>query len=292
MPKISNGLPWFDIHTNINFDDKVELFEAEFGVKGFGIWIKLLIKIYGDEGYFMKWNNNVRLLFAKRVGITGAVADEVVNGAVRRGLFDESVFNNFDILTSEHIQIKYFHAIKRRTRMREVDTNYLVIPHDDDIIKDNEYIKLLNVNINEQSRVEKSRVEKSRVEEELSETESQAMLVCEFLLENILSNDPAHKYSKNKPNLNSKNWLKEVERAIRLDGRTVEGLKNLITYTFTKSTRAAQFWSANIQSGKSLRAHYDKAKKQYDAEKQTQHHATNRKQTAGEELVSFYEARD
>jgi len=158
VPKIKKGLEYFDIDTDVNSDMRVKLIRAEFGIKGFGIWIQLLVQIYGDEGYFMKWDKDTKLLFASDVGETGGLVDEVVNGLVKRGLFDKSVFDSFGVLTSKHIQEKYFNAIKRRESDLQVDARYLVISRDESIIKRNVNIKLLNVDRIKQSRVEQSKV--------------------------------------------------------------------------------------------------------------------------------------
>lgn len=162
MPKLSKGLPYFNLNTDLDDDKRIKLLKAEFGIKGFGIWIELLRQIYADEGYFLEWDSDTKLLFASDVGESGGLVDEVIQGSVKRGLFDESVFNQFSVLTSKHIQEKYFNAIKRRETDIEVDTRYLVIPEDVPIIAGNVNIKLLNVNIKKQSRVEKSKVEKSK----------------------------------------------------------------------------------------------------------------------------------
>ena len=158
MARLSKGIPYFDINTDLNDDKRIKLLRAEFGIKGFGIWIELIRQIYADEGYFMVWDRDTKLLFASDVGESGGLVDEVVNGSVKRGLFNKAVFDQFNVLTSKHIQEKYFNAIKRRTSITEVDARYLVIPADDNIIKGNVYIKLLNVNISAQSRVDESKV--------------------------------------------------------------------------------------------------------------------------------------
>lgn len=159
MPKIKKGLDYFDIETDINNDMRIKLLRAEFGIKGFGIWVQLLIQIYSDEGYFMKWDKDTKLLFANDVGESGGLVDEVVKGSVKRGLFDESVFNQFGVLTSKHIQEKYFNAIKRRSTETPVNAEYLL---DVNIIAGNDNIKLLNVNKKKQSKGEKRKGKESK----------------------------------------------------------------------------------------------------------------------------------
>ena len=60
------GLDYFplDVHT----DDKIELLEAEHGLTGFAIYVKLLQKIY-SEGYFYKIGEDELLLTARRLNV-------------------------------------------------------------------------------------------------------------------------------------------------------------------------------------------------------------------------------
>ena len=62
----NSGLAYFPL--DVHLDSKFELIEAEFGLKGFGIVVKLLQKIYGGEGYYLEWTNEVGLLFSRHVG--------------------------------------------------------------------------------------------------------------------------------------------------------------------------------------------------------------------------------
>ena len=45
---MNNGINYFPL--NVHLDDKFELIEAEFGLKGFAIVVKLFQKIYGQQG--------------------------------------------------------------------------------------------------------------------------------------------------------------------------------------------------------------------------------------------------
>lgn len=157
MPKIKKGLEYFSLHTDLNNDMRIKLLRAEFGIKGFGIWVQLLLQIYADEGYYLEWDNDTKLLFANDVGVSGGLVDEVINRVVKRGLFNEDIFTQFSVLTSLHIQEQYFSAIKRRTSDIEVDPRFLLISRNSDIIKGNVNIKVLNVDRKKQSRGEESK---------------------------------------------------------------------------------------------------------------------------------------
>ena len=52
---IKTGLDYFPL--DVRNDDKLDLIEAEFGIVGFGIIIKLYQKVY-ENGYFYDWEED------------------------------------------------------------------------------------------------------------------------------------------------------------------------------------------------------------------------------------------
>ena len=164
---MKSGIDYFPL--DVALDEKFELIEAEFGLTGFGVVVKLLQKIYGGQGYYVEWTNEVALLFAKRVGLGGSVVSEIVEASVKRGIFDKTLYDKYHILTSKGIQKRYFEAVGRRKSV-EVEGAYLLVNAADfsknaSIAVKNVDIFPKNADISQQSRVEKSRVEKSRGKE-------------------------------------------------------------------------------------------------------------------------------
>ena len=98
------GLDYFPLNTDISKDDKIALIEAKHGLTGFGIIIKLYEKIYYNKGYYYEWNEDAQLLFAKQVGLEIEKLEEIINDAIKWGLFDEKLFKKYKILTSRRIQ--------------------------------------------------------------------------------------------------------------------------------------------------------------------------------------------
>lgn len=162
------GLDYFPLDTDIELDDKIQLIESEFGLKGFAIIIKLFIKIYADKGYFYEWKEKQRLLFAKSLNENGCLVDDVVKRAVKWGIFDEAVFNNFQVLTSPAIQKRYLEASIRRKNIDFVK-EFALININDYKNKINVSINSINVNINSQSKEkEKKKVNKKDSVEDFS----------------------------------------------------------------------------------------------------------------------------
>lgn len=164
---MNNGINYFPL--NVHLDDKFELIEAEFGLKGFAIVVKLFQKIYGQQGYYCEWTEDVALLFGKNVGLGGDAVSEIVRAAIKRDIFDSELYDKYQILTSRGIQERYFEAVSRRKEV-EVRKEYLLIKVDQiyknvRILNENVSISSKNVNISEQKKVEESKVKEKRVEE-------------------------------------------------------------------------------------------------------------------------------
>lgn len=164
---MKSGIDYFPL--DVALDEKVELIEAQFGLTGFAVLVKLFQKIYGGEGYYAEWTNEIALLFAKKIGSNGNAVSDIVDAAVKRGIFDKTLYDKYQILTSKGIQKRYFEAVSRRKNV-EVKGAYLLVNATDflknvSILKENADIFPENADISQQSKVEESRVEKSRGKE-------------------------------------------------------------------------------------------------------------------------------
>ncbi len=156
------GLDYFEL--NCQLEEKIRLIQAEFGLKGFAVVVKLYQKIYGEFGYYCEWSEDSLLLFMSENGLScdnKNFIQEVVSACVRRDIFSERLFKNFGILTSCGVQKRYMKATSRREKVSmkkeylllsdgKINPNVDIIQEDAGIIQDNAYII-------GQSKVEKSR---------------------------------------------------------------------------------------------------------------------------------------
>lgn len=167
---MKSGIDYFPL--DVSLDSKFDLLEAEFGLEGFAAIIKLYQKIYGGEGYYMMWDEESALLFARRLGLSVAKVEKLVCAAVTRGLFNKELFENDDILTSRGIQKRYFEIVSRRKEI-EVQRQFLlldpkqlcknvdILDKNDDALWQNDDICAENDGICKQSKVKKRKVKKS-----------------------------------------------------------------------------------------------------------------------------------
>lgn len=106
------SLDFFPLDTVL--DTKFELIEAEFGLTGFAIVVKLFQEIYGKQGYYCEWTDEVALLFANKNKVGYNVVSELIAASVKRGIFDKTLLDKYHILTSKGIQERYLLAVNRR----------------------------------------------------------------------------------------------------------------------------------------------------------------------------------
>jgi hypothetical protein len=118
-----SGLDYFSL--DVVMSDEVEIIEAEYGLEGFAVLIKLYQKIY-SEGYYYQWGDKEQILFSNRVSVDRNRLTTIVNDCVKWGLFDEKLYKNYNILTSRRIQNQYFSATYKRTGVEAIE-QYLLI---------------------------------------------------------------------------------------------------------------------------------------------------------------------
>ena len=112
---IKEGLDYFPLDTDIIHDIKIRKIMRSNGPQSIAVLLDLLGNIYGDHGYYMQWDDDVRFLVADDVGISEAAVDELVSKAIQVDFFDEKLFKKYSILTSKGIQKRYQKASKRKS---------------------------------------------------------------------------------------------------------------------------------------------------------------------------------
>ena len=148
------GLDYFPLDTDMDVvNDDVMMLEAKYGSIGFTTLIKLYMKIYQDNGYFMNWNEKTSLLLSKRINVSNNsindninLVNDIINDLLRWNVFSQDLYDKYKILTSKRIQETYLEAVKKRKDV-EIDKRYLI---NGQLVNDN--INLINVDINPQRR--------------------------------------------------------------------------------------------------------------------------------------------
>ena len=155
------GLDYFEL--DCQMEEKVRLIQAEYGLKGFAVFVKLLQKIYGERGYYCEWTQDSELLFMSENGLDSGCLQllrEIVSACIRRNIFSERLYKEYGILTSSGVQKQYLKATVKR-EVVDLKKEYLLIsvPKNRTNVVINSISSTgnsINDGINSHSRVEKS----------------------------------------------------------------------------------------------------------------------------------------
>lgn len=111
-----NGVDYFPMDTGFFADKKIKLLKGEFGACGLLIVLSTFCQVYSTNGYYASFDDDDAILTADELGcgITPNLVREVVQGSVKRSVFDEGVFNQFGVLTSPGIQRRFIRAASKR----------------------------------------------------------------------------------------------------------------------------------------------------------------------------------
>lgn len=179
---VKKGLDYFPMDINFLKDLKVRKILRACGGSAPTILICLLGYIYGNEGYFMLWDEDARFLVADDVGTSEALVDEVIKKAIQVGFFDKEMFEQKKILTSRGIQARYKKAARQKTNNKiceELDLLSKNSPIDVVSNADNP----VNHAENTQSKVKKSKVNKTKIK--TSAVDLPIQKVSEYYQQNI-----------------------------------------------------------------------------------------------------------
>lgn len=159
---VKQGLEYFTVDTD--WERKMKLFQAKFKAEGVGVIIILWQWIY-NEGYFIHWDDETKLMFANNNHIEEEKLDSMIEFAIEKEIFNKKIFNKYSILTSRGIQKRYFNGCLKRTEVH-FHKNLLLF---DPIIPDWSKTKLI-LNKNESFLISKNPQSESGTPKKKSKT--------------------------------------------------------------------------------------------------------------------------
>ena len=224
--RILMGKEAFDFFPlDVHLSDRMELIEAEFGLIGFAVIVKLWMRIYGSRGYYCEFDEEVALMFSHKTGVGVNAVSEILNAAFKRGIFDRTLYEKYKILTSKGIQERCMKMCSRRKRF-EVEKKYLLISVP--ISLENVYIKGENVNISEenvyiftQSKIKErkeSKVNKSKVNDVPEAEECKELKHKYGKYNNVLLTEEEIKQLREKLPKDWEKWIEIFSEGLELKG--------------------------------------------------------------------------
>ncbi|WP_196603076.1 Lin1244/Lin1753 domain-containing protein [Pectinatus frisingensis] len=158
---IKQGLDYFPLDVGFLQDVKVRRTMRACGIQSIPVLISLLANIYRNEGYFLRWDNDMPFLIADEIGVSEGAVTATVDKAVQVDFFNADMYEKYNVLTSSGIQSRFFDAACRRSAVR-YDARFMLInvsAYKNLVYVDN---NSKNVDDNTQSKVKESKENKSK----------------------------------------------------------------------------------------------------------------------------------
>lgn len=112
------GMDYYPLSVSFLDDIKVRRIMRACGPESISVLLTLLSYVYGEEGYYIEWNEDTSFIIADKVNLTDACVQEIVSKATEVGFFDEGLYSSHSVLTSSGIQRRFLDAVKRRTLVK------------------------------------------------------------------------------------------------------------------------------------------------------------------------------
>ncbi len=167
--QLKQGLDYLTLDVDFFESVKVRKIKKDCGNQSIPILIALLCNIFREEGYYVKYDNDLAFLIAEQFGVSEGAVEDTVRKAVSVEFFDSHMFQKYGILTSHGIQQRYFDAVARLKRKSvKVTGDFLCKNISPGINTDFLYDKSNNL-WNKSDKVEDKVEEEEEVEEEVEE---------------------------------------------------------------------------------------------------------------------------
>ena len=122
-------LDYFPMDIDIFQDLKIRKLIKYQGGKAVTVYALLLCTIY-KEGYYVKWDKELPFICSELTGFEEAYISEVVNTCLVLGLFDKTLFEKEQVLTSKGVQERYQRICQQSKRICSVEEYSLLAPTD------------------------------------------------------------------------------------------------------------------------------------------------------------------
>lgn len=175
------GVDYYSLDVDFLKDIKYRKIRKSCGPQTCEILLCLLSYIYGDMGYFLRWDEDSAFLVADDVGAKEGLVEEVVNKAVQVGFFDHDKYQKYKILTSNGIQKRYKLMTSKRKEV-VLQEEYLIIDGNNSLstvvndVNNSPSTVVNGVNNTQREKERESKVNKSKVNKKESAKENSVSL--------------------------------------------------------------------------------------------------------------------
>jgi uncharacterized phage protein (TIGR02220 family) len=203
------GLEYFPLDTDIDQDEKIIVVVAKYGMKGFGVIVRLMMEVYRN-GYFYHWTEKEQYVFSMKIVETADFVNEVVQECLKWGFFHQELYDKYGILTSKGFQKRFLLAVNRRKGV-------IIKPEYDLVNEINVDNNSVNDDINPEN-VDNNTTKEKKVKESKRNKDNNVYVEILSYLNEKTGKNYSHKSEANKKLINGR----------MNEGRTVEDFKRVI----------------------------------------------------------------
>lgn len=203
------GLEYFPLDTDIDQDEKIIVVVAKYGMKGFGVIVRLMMEVYRN-GYFYHWTEKEQYVFSMKIVETADFVNEVVQECLKWGFFHQELYDKYGILTSKGFQKRFLLAVNRRKGV-------IIKPEYDLVNEVNVDNNSVNDDINPEN-VDNNTPKEKKVKESKRNKDNNVYVEILSYLNEKTGKNYSHKSEANKKLINGR----------MNEGRTVEDFKRVI----------------------------------------------------------------
>lgn len=120
------GLDYFTNDVNFYQDIKIRKLIRHKGVQAVSVYHILLCQIYAS-GYYLPWDEDLPFIVSETSGLEEDTIQDIINYCITIGLFDKTVFDTHQVLTSHGIQERYISFCAVAKRKLPDNTPYLLV---------------------------------------------------------------------------------------------------------------------------------------------------------------------
>lgn len=224
------GLDYFPLDVGFLQNVKVRRIMRACGIQSIPVLISLLANTYRDEGYFLRWDNDMPFLIADELGVSEGAVTAVVDKATQVGFFNANMYEKYGVLTSDGIQKRFFEATARRTSVR-YDARFLLINVSDYKNVVNVYKNSINDDDNPQSKVKESKGKESKGKKSSSRGDDGLASVITAYRDNIYPMPGELELEKLKAlvdDFGSDTVIKAIDRAVTRNKRSLAYIHGIL----------------------------------------------------------------
>jgi hypothetical protein len=244
--KPKKGLDWFPHDVGYAGDEDIEILIANYGQDGYAYPLHMYELAYKTRNGELDISEaEKRQVYAKACLVPLEKWEAMTQTALKYNIWDPHAYTERRVLTSDRIKDQMAPVLEKREKAKQ-SYNKKGKAETDDISASEKQTS--------QDRNGQSKADKSKITEKEYVSSPEALRLSEVLVEQILTNNPENRELRNgKKEDTKKRWAKDIDRMIRLDGRSPDSILKIILWAHKDS-----FWYKNILSGAKLREKFDR----------------------------------